>query len=115
MPAYKHFDITEVGDVTVVRFRNPRIAEDIDDLGNELYGLVENDRRQKLLLNLSLVEFLTAAAFGKLFALARKVNAQGGTLKLSNTVPDVYKVFTILKFDRFFDIKEDEADALAAF
>ena len=30
MPAYKHLDVTEVGDVTVVRFRSRRITEDID-------------------------------------------------------------------------------------
>ena len=48
-------------------------------------------------------------------SLDRKVKAQGGALKLSNIGPNIYEVFAITKLNRFFDIKEDEADALAAF
>jgi anti-sigma B factor antagonist len=107
----------EVGDVAVVRFRNRRITEDVDiqEVGNELYSLVESDEREKLLLNFSMVEFFSSAAIGKLITLHRKMKAQGGVLKLSNIRPDIREVFTIFKLDRLFDIKDDEADALAAF
>ncbi len=59
MPAYQRLEVTEVGDVTVVRFRSRRITEDIDiqELGSEMFSLVENDKREKLLLNFSTVEF----------------------------------------------------------
>ena len=115
MPAYLHFDVTEIGDVTVVRIRSPHIATDIEDFGRELYSLVENGKRQKLLLNLSVVEFFGDAALSKMIVLRRKLNAQGGVLKISNMSPNVHQVFTITKLDRIFDIHEDEADALAAF
>jgi anti-sigma B factor antagonist len=36
-------------------------------------------------------------------------------LKLSNIRPEIYEVFAITKLNRLFDIKDDEADALAAF
>jgi anti-sigma B factor antagonist len=80
-----------------------------------MFSLVENDKREKLLLNFSTVDFLGSAALGKLITLDRKVKAQGGALKLSNIGPNIYEVFAITKLNRFFDIKEDEADALAAF
>jgi anti-sigma B factor antagonist len=117
MPAYQRLEVTQVGDVTVVRFRSRRITEDIDiqELGSEMFSLVENDKRGKLLLNFSTVDFLGSAALGKLITLDRKVKAQGGVLKLSNIGPNIYEVFAITKLNRFFDIKEDEADALAAF
>ncbi len=117
MTTYQRLEVTDVGDVTVVRFRNRRITEDIDiqELGNEMFGLVENDKRQKLVLNFSAVEFLGSAALGKLITLDRKVKAQGGTMKLSNIGPSIYEVFAITRLNRFFDIKDDEADALAAF
>jgi anti-anti-sigma factor len=115
MPAYTHFDVTEIGDVTVVRFRSPHVAEDVTEFGRELYSLVENDKRQKLLLNMSMVEFLNGAVLGKMINLCRKVKTQGGVLKISNMVPDVYKVFTITNLNLFFDVYEDEADALALF
>ncbi len=104
-----------IGHVTVVRIHSPHIATDIEDFGRELYSLVENGKRQKLLLNLSVVEFFGDAALSKMIVLRRKLNAQGGVLKISNMSPNVHQVFTITKLDRIFDIHEDEADALAAF
>jgi anti-sigma B factor antagonist len=117
MPAYQRLDLVEVGDVTVVRFRDRKIVEDISiqQLGQELFQLVEVDGRDKLLLNFAAVDFLSSAALGKLITLDKKMKAHGGALKLSNIRPEIYEVFAITKLNRLFDIKDDEADALAAF
>ncbi len=117
MTAYRRLDVTDVGDVTVVRFRDRKIVEDINiqQLGQELFQLVEVDNRDKLLLNFSSVDFLSSAALGKLITLDKKMKAHGGALKLSNIRPEIYEVFAITKLNRLFDIKDDEADALAAF
>ena len=117
MSIYRHLDVNQVGNVTVVRFRDHKIVEDINiqELGQELFRLVEQDRRVKLLLNFSTVDFLSSSALGKLISLDKKVKAHGGTLKLSNISAEIYEVFAITKLTRLFDIKEDEADALAAF
>jgi anti-sigma B factor antagonist len=117
MTAYRRFDVDEVGDVTVVRFRDHKIVEDINiqQLGQEMFHLVEVDNRDKLLLNFSSVDFLSSAALGKLITLDKKMKAHGGALKLTNIRPEIYEVFAITKLNRLFDIKDDEADALAAF
>ena len=117
MTAYRRLEVNEVGDVTVVRFRDQKIVEDmnIQELGQELFRLVEADRRDKLLLNFSSVDFLSSAALGKLITLDKKVKAATGVLKLCHIQPEIYEVFAITKLNRLFDIKEDEADALAAF
>ncbi len=117
MTAPRRLDVTEIGDVTVVRFRDRKIVEDINiqELGSEMFQLVEVDHRDKLLLNFSDVDFLSSAALGKLITLDRKMKTHGGTLKLTNIRPEIYEVFTITKLNRLFDIKDDEADALAAF
>ncbi|MGA2616219.1 MAG: STAS domain-containing protein [Thermoguttaceae bacterium] len=117
MTALRRLDVTEIGDVTVVRFRDRKIVEDINiqELGSEMFQLVEVDHRDKLLLNFSDVDFLSSAALGKLITLDRKMKAHGGTLKLTNIRPEIYEVFAITKLNRLFDIKDDEADALAAF
>ncbi len=47
--------------------------------------------------------------------LDKKVKAHGGKLKLSNIRPEIYEVFAITKLNKLFDIKDDEADALASF
>ena len=117
MTAYRRLDVNEVGDVTVVRFRDHKIVEDINiqQLGQEMFQLVEVDNRDKLLLNFSSVDFLSSAALGKLITLDKKMKAHGGSLKLSNIRPEIYEVFAITKLNRLFDIKDDEADALAVF
>lgn len=117
MSEYRRLDVNEVGDVTVVRFRDRKIVEDINiqQVGQELFQLVETDGREKLLLNFSAVDFLSSAALGKLITLDKKMKAHGGVLKMSNIRPEIYEVFAITKLNRLFDIKEDEADALAAF
>jgi anti-sigma B factor antagonist len=117
MSKYRRLDISEVGDVTVVHFRDHKIVEDlnIQELGQELFQLIEVDRRSKILLNFSSVEFLSSAALGKLITLDKKTKAHGGLLKLSNISTEIYEVFAITKLNRLFDIKEDEADALAAY
>lgn len=117
MTEYRRLEVNEVGDVTVVRFRDRKIIDDINiqELGQELFRLIERDNRQKLLLNFSSVDFLSSAALGKLITLDKKVKAHSGAMKLSNIRPEIYEVFAITKLNRLFDIQDDEADALAAF
>lgn len=117
MAAHRSLEVSEVGDVTVVRFIDRKILDEanIQGLGQELFQLVEEENRSKLLLNFTNVEFLSSAALGKLITLDKKVKSHGGKLKLSNIRPEIYEVFAITKLNKLFDIKEDESDALAAF
>jgi anti-sigma B factor antagonist len=116
MAVNRRLNVTEVGDVTVVRFVDRKILDEanIQELGQELFQLVE-DNKKNLLLNFANVEFLSSAALGKLIALDKKVKTHTGTLKLSDIRPEIYEVFKITKLNKLFDIKETEADALAAF
>jgi len=117
MTAYRHLDVGRVGDVTVIRFLDHKIIEDINiqELGQEMFHMVEVDGCNKMLLNFSSVDFLSSAALGKLITLDKKMKAHGGVLKLSNIRPEIYEVFAITKLNRLFDIHDEEADALAAF
>jgi anti-sigma B factor antagonist len=117
MSEYRRLDVSEVNGVSVVRIRDYKIVEDVNiqELGKELFQLVEVDNREKILLSFSVVEFLSSAALGKLITLDKKVKAHGGKLKLSNIRPEIYEVFAITKLNRLFDIRKSEAEALAAF
>jgi anti-sigma B factor antagonist len=117
MAVHRRLEVAEVGDVTVVRFVDRKILDEsnIQDMGQELFQLVEEQKRNKLLLNFTSVDFLSSAALGKLITLDKKVKAHGGKLKLSNIQPDIYEVFAITKLNKLFDIRDDEATALAAF
>ena len=115
--AHRRIDVSKIGEVTVVKFLDKKILDEtnIQELGVELFGLVEQDNRKSILLNFSHVEFLSSAALGKLITLDRKVKAAKGRLKMSNIRPEIFEVFQITKLNKVFDIRTDEAEAVAAF
>ncbi len=114
---YRHLLTNHIDDITVVYFRDQRIVEElrIQELGQEMLRLVENDGRRKLALNFANVSFLSSAAIGKLLVLAKRLKALDGELKLCSIRPEIFEVFAIAKLDRQFSIYPEEADALAAF
>ncbi len=109
-------DVADVGEVAVVQFKDRKILDEsnIQEMGRELFDLVEQ-KRAKILLNFMNVEFLSSAALGKLITLDKKLKAAKGQLKLSNIRPEIYEVFAITRLNKLFDIHDDEADALATF
>lgn len=117
MADYQHITLNEVGDITVVHFLDSRIIEDIaiQQLGNELFSLVEVDGRKKLVLNFATVNFMSSSALSKLINLHKKVAANSGEMKLCNISADIREIFTITNLNRLFDIRKEEADAIAAF
>lgn len=116
MAGHRRLEVSQVGDVTVAKFVDRKILEEsnIQELGQELFQLVEEEKREKLILNFAIVDFLSSAALGKLITLDKKVKAHSGKMKLCNIRPEIYEVFAITKLNKLFDIKADEAEALAA-
>lgn len=117
MADQRRLEISEVGEVSVVRFKDRKILDEtaIHEMGEELFALVEIDKRRSVLLNFTGVEFLSSAALGKLITLDQKMKQAGGALKFSNIRPEIYEVFAITRLNKLFDIKDDEAGALASF
>jgi anti-anti-sigma factor len=117
MNVNRRLNVSEVGDVTVVRFVDRRILDEanIQEMGQELFQIVEDQGKKQVLLNFSGVEFLSSAALGKLITLDKRVKSHSGKLILSNIRPEIYEVFKITRLNTTLDIKDDEADALAAF
>jgi anti-sigma B factor antagonist len=117
MSATQCLEIYEIHGITTVHLLDDRLVEgnEIEDLGKELYGLIESEGRTKLILNFASVKFISSAGLGKLVVLQKKMNARGGTLRFCCIRPEVHGVFTVTQLDRLFDIRDSEADALAAF
>jgi anti-anti-sigma factor len=115
MPDPKRIKVSDSGGVTVVTFVDSKIIDEdeIQELGQELYDLVERHDHRKFVLNFAQVEFLSSAALGKLISFEKKVSTHKGELILTNIRPEIYEVFAITKLTKLFTIKDDEADALA--
>ena len=116
-PRRRRLEVEDVGDVTVVSFVDRKILDEqnIQVIGEQLFKLVDDDGRRKLLLNFGNVEYLSSAALGKLITLNKKVQSAGGRLILCNIDPQIHEVFEITKLDKFFKIMKEEQQALQAF
>ena len=116
MANYRRIKVADSGQVAVVTFNDSKIIDEqeIQEFGQELYDLVEREGRKKVILNFGNVEFLSSAALGKLIGFDKRVKQHRAELMLSNIRPEIYEVFAITKLTKLFQIKDDEADALAA-
>ena len=102
--------LENVDGVTVVSFVDTKIVteEQIQEVGEQLYSLVEDEGHKNLLLNFGNVQYLSSAALGKLINLKKKVAAVKGKLKLCCIHPDLLEVFRITRLDQVFEIYAEE-------
>lgn len=114
---HRRLDIEEIGDVTVAKFIDKKILDEgnIQVIGNQLFGLVEDDGRTKIILDFSNVEYLSSAALGKLITMDKKVKQAKGKLRFCSIRPDIYEVFAITKLNKLFDMKDSQEQALEGF
>ena len=115
MSNLRRIEVSESASISVIRFLDQKIIDPqvIQELGQELFDLVERDGRKKLVLNFSNVEFLSSSALSKLITFDKKSDRNDAKLILTNIAPEIYQVFAITKLDTVFTIKDTEADALA--
>lgn len=113
----RRLEVEDMGDIAVVNFLDKRILDEqnIQMIGEDLFRLVDELSRKKILLNFSNVEFLSSAALGKLITLNRKLQGVRGKLVLCGISREIREVFEITRLDRLFTIMPDEQSALQAF
>ena len=116
-PRRSRLEVEDIGDVTVVNFVDRKILDEqnIQIIGQQLFSLVDELGRRKVLLNFQKVEYLSSAALGKLITLNKKLLSAGGRLILCSINPQIFEVFEITKLDKFFNIQKEEQAALQAF
>lgn len=116
-PRRRRLEVEDIGEVAVVNFTDKKILDEqnIQLIGEQLFSLVDELGRKKILLNFRNVEYLSSAALGKFITLNKKVNGAAGKLVLCNIDPQIYEVFEITKLNKLFNIIKDEQAALQAF
>ena len=109
--------IQTMWDVTVVDFQEARIleAQQIEAIGRELYRLVDEMDRKKLILDFAKVQFLASAAIGMLMNLHKKTTAIKGTFVICSLRRELMKVFEIMQLTKVFKFAANEDEALALF
>jgi anti-sigma B factor antagonist len=113
----RRINFEDVGDITVVQFTDRKILDEpnIQAIGDDLFKLVDELGRRKLLLNFSNVEFMSSAALGKLIRLHQRLQQVGGKLVLCAISKSIMEIFEITKLDKMLTIVKDEQTGLSAF
>src|SRR3974377_263316 len=96
-PRHKRLEVEDIGDITVVNFVDKKILDEqnIQIIGEQLFSLVDELGRKKILLNFGNVEYMSSAALGKLITLNKKLQGEGGRLVMCNIGPEIYDVCEI--------------------
>ncbi|RMG37174.1 MAG: anti-sigma factor antagonist [Planctomycetota bacterium] len=110
-PAYLR--LSQDGDVVVVSFTVPQLNEEenIEQLGRELFALVEQFGCRKVAVSLLGVDYITSSAIGKLITLHRKLHRNNGRLVLCDVTGEVENVLRTSKLLSYFNVAESAAEA----
>ena len=103
--------------ITVASFADAELlTEDvIHEVGEQLQELAGGLGQADVLLNFRGVRLMSSTMLGVLFKFARRIAAAGGRLKLCGIAPDLLAAFKITRFDRLFEIHDEESTALDSF
>jgi anti-sigma B factor antagonist len=113
-----HFTVSPFEKYSVVEFRTASLMDPIilEDIGKELYRLVDEEDRRKLILDFEKVQYLSSQAIGIILTLNKKL----GTLKYSKMIlcgvgPKLMELLKITRLDRILTVKPTQRDAVKVF
>ncbi len=107
--------LQEAGDVIIVSFKSRLLndEENIEQLGQELFALVEQANWLKVALDLANVEYLTSSVLGKLITLHRKLHRNQGKMVLFGLSAGVDAILRTSKLLTYFSVAENRDAAVA--
>ena len=109
------FKTREVDGVTILDLSGRiTLGEGSGTLREAVRDLVSKGSK-KILLNLGEVDYIDSSGLGELVAAYTAVKNSGGDLKLVNLTKKVSDLLVITKLATVFDVKDDEAAAVASF
>jgi anti-sigma B factor antagonist len=106
--------VERIGDVTVATLTVAQFdAGYADEFKREVAPALKGT--QKLVLDLTSVEFIDSRACGGILSCLKRLNEAGGELKLCGASPFVRSVFELIRLHRVCDIVATRDEAVRAF
>jgi anti-sigma B factor antagonist len=113
-----HFTVHPFKEYSVVEFRTPSLMDPmiLEEIGKELYRLVDDEDRRKLLLDFEKVQYLSSQAIGIILTLNKKLAPlKYSKLVLCGVGPKLMDLLKITRLDRILTIKPTQHDAVKVF
>ena len=109
--------VADTDGVTVVGIPNGCMldGESIQKVGKKLFDLVQNDHKNKLLLDFADIRFMSSQALGILLTLRAKAEKDGATIVLTGINQKLMRAFEITNLDKMFTFFDSRDEGLAHF
>jgi anti-sigma B factor antagonist len=105
----------QVNDVTVIECSGQiKLGEGSSVLRDTVKDLISKGHK-KLLIDLGEVTYIDSSGIGELISAYTSARNQGGEMKLLHLTKKIEGLLQITKLYTVFDVKDDEAEAIAAF
>jgi len=109
--------VSQIQGVTIVSFRDSSILDGIavDAIGSDLYALIDEQARRKVLLDFSQVRFLSSTMMGVLLALHKKSSRIDGKIVICGLQRNLLKAFKVMRLDKLLELTDTEQEGIGRF
>jgi anti-sigma B factor antagonist len=113
-----HFIVQPFDKFSVVEFRTASLMDPVilEEIGKELYRLVDEEDRRKLVLDFQKVQYLSSQAIGIILTINKKLSGlKYSKLVLCGVGPKLMELLKITRLDRILVVKPTQSDAVKVF
>lgn len=100
--------------ITLVSFPDGMMLDTatIQNLGEQLFHLVDKDGRKKIILDFSHIRFMSSQALGVLLTLFRRAQKQSAQVVITHLRKELMRVFQITNLDKMLQFCDANNDAI---
>jgi anti-sigma B factor antagonist len=110
-----HFTVQPIEKFTVVEFKTPSLMDPLilEEIGKELYRLVDEEDKRRLILDFEKVQYLSSQAIGIVLTLNKKLSAlKNSKFVLCGVGPKLLELLKITRLDRILTVKPTQKEAV---
>ncbi len=118
MSEHNLFEVHHHGDVTEIRFIASELSDLVihDSLSRALDALLDDERLDRVVVNLEAVEYCTSGVIGSLLSFKKSVQSRGGTIRLTGINGNVLESFESLNLiGAVFEVDGSVTEAMDKF
>jgi len=110
-------DIRETGNVLIIGFIRADMTDAglITKIGDEIYHIVKEVEKPRLVVDFAKVERLSSATLGMLVALRKVVEKMDGQLRISNVADGLMTIFKLTRLDVTLGVCKSTEVAMESF
>jgi anti-sigma B factor antagonist len=112
------FIVQQVEKFTVVEFNNPSLMDplELESIGQQLYKLVDEQDKRKIVLDFEKVQYLSSQAIGIVLTMNKKLGSlPNSKLVLCGVGPKLMELIKITRLDKVLTIKPSQREALRVY